>query len=157
MYRSTKYLVKVKIETHNILVFISQDALQQEKYHIKITLKWAHEQLSQEYYIILFLTRHNESINDDKNYDLHILFPCLTHSVDALLMMSQLIADDVTMTRQLWCDISSDINFIHRDIHGQLCKKHSSHWLKRVIFGSNIQVSNEVKREKIANRISKVI
>ena len=28
-------------------------------------------------YIISFLTRHNESINDDKNDDLYTSFPCL--------------------------------------------------------------------------------
>ena len=43
-------------------------------------------------------------------------------------MTSQSIADDVTMTRQLWRDhdnddISSlDIDFIHGDIHDQSCK-----------------------------------
>ena len=36
--------------------------------------------------------------------------------------------DDITMTRQLWRDhvnsaISLDIDFIHSDIHGRLCKK----------------------------------
>ena len=52
----------------------------------------------------------NESINFDKNDDLYTLTLCFTHSVYILLMMSQLIADDVTMTRQLWHDhLSSDI------------------------------------------------
>ena len=55
-------------------------------------------------YIILFLAQHNESINYDKNDDLHTSTPCLTRSVYILLMTSQLIADDVTMTRQLWRD-----------------------------------------------------
>ena len=50
-------------------------------------------------YIILFLTRHNESINDDRNDDVYTSSPCLTHSVFVLLMTSQSIADDVTMTR----------------------------------------------------------
>ena len=53
-------------------------------------------------YIILFLTRNNESINDDKNDDLYTLSPCLTRSVFVLVMTSQSIADDVKMTRQLW-------------------------------------------------------
>ena len=49
-------------------------------------------------YIILFLTRHNESINDDKHDELYTSSPCLTHSVFVLLMTSQSIVDDVTMT-----------------------------------------------------------
>ena len=72
-------------------------------------------------YIILFLKRRNQSINNDKKGDLYT-------SVYILLMTSQSIADDVTMTRQLWRDhvngdISSlDIDFIHGDIHEQSCK-----------------------------------
>ena len=53
-------------------------------------------------YVILFLTWHNESINDYKTDDLYTSSSCLTRSVLVLLMMSQSIADDVTMTRQLW-------------------------------------------------------
>ena len=53
-------------------------------------------------YIILFLTRHNESIDDDKKNDVYTSSPCLTRSVFVLLMTSQSVADDVTMTRQLW-------------------------------------------------------
>ena len=61
-------------------------------------------------YIILFLTQHNESINDDKNNDLYALSQCLTHSVFVLLMTSQSIADDTIMTRQLWRDhVNNDI------------------------------------------------
>ena len=61
-------------------------------------------------YIILFLTRHNESTNDNINDDLYTSSPCLTRSVSVLLMTSQLIADDVTVIRQLWRDhVNSDI------------------------------------------------
>ena len=79
-------------------------------------------------YIILFQTRHNESINDDKTNDLYTSSPCLTRSMFGLLMTSQSIADDVTIARQLWrghvnSDISLDIDFIHGDIHGRSCKK----------------------------------
>ena len=52
-------------------------------------------------YVILFLTRHNDYINDDKNDDLYTPSPCLTRSVFVLLMTSQSIAYDVTMTRHL--------------------------------------------------------
>ena len=61
-------------------------------------------------YIILFLTRHNESIIDDKNDDFYTSSPCLTRSVFDLLITSQSIADDVTMARQLWRDhVNNDI------------------------------------------------
>ena len=61
-------------------------------------------------YIILFPTRHNESINYDKKDDLYTTTPCLTRSVVVLLMTSQSIADDVTMTRQFGRDhANSDI------------------------------------------------
>ena len=52
-------------------------------------------------YIILFLTRYNKSINDNKNGDLYTSSPCLTRSGFVLLMTSHSIADDVTMIRQL--------------------------------------------------------
>ena len=52
-------------------------------------------------YIISFLIRQNESINDDKNDDLDTSSPCLTRSVFVLLMTSQSIAADGTMIRQL--------------------------------------------------------
>ena len=61
-------------------------------------------------YSMLFLTRHNESINDDKNDDVYTSSLCLTRSVFVLPMTSQSIADDVTMTRQLWRD------HVNRDI-----------------------------------------
>ena len=61
-------------------------------------------------YIILFITRRNESTNDDKNDDLYTSSLCVTRSVVVLVMTSQSIADNVTMTRQLWCNhVNSDI------------------------------------------------
>ena len=83
--------------------------------------------------IILFLTPHNQSINDDKNGDLHT-------SVYILLMRSQSIADDFIMARQLWRDQwitisnSLDIDFIHGDIHRRSCKKRSYVMIKLKIF-----------------------
>ena len=54
--------------------------------------------------------RHNESINDDKNDDLHTSSQRLTRSGYVMLMTSLSIADDVPMTRQLWRDhVKSDI------------------------------------------------
>ena len=40
-------------------------------------------------YIILFLTRHNESINNYKNDVLYTTSPCPTRSVSVLLVTSQ--------------------------------------------------------------------
>ena len=90
-------------------------------------------------YIILFLTRHNKSINDDKNDNLYTSSPCLTRSVFVLLMTSQSIADNVTMTRQydviMWVVISNSLymDFIHSDIHGLSYKKPYYFWIKLVL------------------------
>ena len=64
-------------------------------------------------YIVLFLTRYSESINDP------VMSLCLTHSIFVLLMTSKSIDDDVTVTRQF----SLDNDFIHGDIHGRSYKK----------------------------------
>ena len=70
-------------------------------------------------YIILFLTRHNESIND-KNDDLYTSSPCLTRSVFVLQMTSQSIADDVIVTGQLWRDhVKSDIYLVRHRFYSQ--------------------------------------
>ena len=85
-------------------------------------------------YIILFLTQHNKSINNDKNDNLSTSSPYLIRSVYILLMTLQSIADDVTITRQSWRDhVNSDIwlfryQFYSRDIHSRSCK-HSYYWL----------------------------
>ena len=65
----------------------------------KIAIEWAHKQ-----FITRVHTWHNESINQYKNDDIHTSSLCFTCSFYVLLMMSQLIADDVTMIKQLWCD-----------------------------------------------------
>ena len=80
-------------------------------------------------YTILFLTRHKESINDDKNDYLYTSSPCLTHLVFVPLMTSQ----SIVMTSQwpdscdanMWIVISNslDIDFIYGDFHGWSCKK----------------------------------
>ena len=80
-------------------------------------------------YIILFLTRHNESINDDKNDDLYtssrvslaqLSFCWWRHY--RLLMTSQL-QDNCDVITWISISISLDIDFIHGDIHGRSCKK----------------------------------
>ena len=95
------------------------------QYNIRVSAETVRHESA---YIILFLTRHNESINDDKNDDLYTLSPCPTLLGFVLVMTSQSIADDVTMTKQLWCvtwiviSNSLDIDFIHGDIHDRSCK-----------------------------------
>ena len=66
----------------------------------KITLEWVCEQFvtTVRYYMHYFIyTRYNKSKNDDKDDDIHTS----TRLVYLLLMTSQPVADDVTMTRQL--------------------------------------------------------
>ena len=64
-------------------------------------------------YIILFLTWHNRSTNDNENNDHQTSTLCLTCSVYNLMMMSQSNADDDTVTRQLWHNhVNCDIYFI---------------------------------------------
>ena len=90
-------------------------------------------------YIILFLTRHNESINDYNNDEFYtssrvalarFLF-CLGATLsprfcwwrhNRLLMTSQWPGNCDAIT---WIVISNslDIDFIHGDIHGRSCKK----------------------------------
>ena len=87
-------------------------------------------------YIILFLSRHNESINDDKNDNLFTLsraslvqFSFYWWRHNQLLMTSQWPDNCDTIT---WIVISNslDIDFIHGNIHGRSCKKNlsSTHW-----------------------------
>ena len=52
-------------------------------------------------YIVLFLTWHIESINEDKNDDLNKSSPCLTHSNFVLLMASQSIAGDIIINETI--------------------------------------------------------
>ena len=80
-------------------------------------------------YIILFLTRHNDSINDAKNEDLHtscrvslarFMFCWWRHN--RLAMTSQWPDNCDAIT---WMVISNElgVDFIHGDIHDRSCKK----------------------------------
>ena len=93
----------------------------------KITLSERINYSSQEY-IHYFISYTAYRIHKWRwNDDIHTSFPCLSRSLYVLLITSQSIGDDVTMTRQLWRDyvISNytDVDFIHGDIHGRSCKK----------------------------------
>ena len=64
-------------------------------------------------YIILFLTRDNESINDAKKTGSSRIIPCLARSLYVPLMTTQSIGDDVTMARQLWREhVTSDFEIV---------------------------------------------
>ena len=85
-----------------LLVFISRlysNVGNKQENNIWVSIWTIHHKST---YIILFLTWHNESISNNENDDLHTLSSFLTRLVYVLLMMSQSIADDITMTRQLW-------------------------------------------------------
>ena len=81
-------------------------------------------------YSVSYLTRHNESINDDKNDNLHTSSPCLTPARfkfcwwlhNRLLMASQWAENFDASTWQVTTN-SLDIDFIHSDIQGRSCKK----------------------------------
>ena len=78
--------------------------------------------------IILFLTRHNESINDDKTtifshrprVSLIRFSFCWCHN--RLLMTSQW-PDNCDAITWIVLSNSLDIDFVHGDIHGRSCKK----------------------------------
>ena len=128
----------------------------------KITFEWALKQFVTRVHTLFFI-RLIESINEDKNDDLYTSFPCLTRSVFVLLVTSLSIADDATMTRQLWHDyVDSDIDFINGDIHDRSCTKTtfafstiSNNWDtqttqdKRGIFGPLNRRSQGIRRHCI--------
>ena len=92
-----------------ILVFISELRSNEGNKHRNNSQVSAEIVRHESTYIILFLTRHNDSINGERNDDLYTSSPCLTRSVFVLLMTSQSISDDVTMTRQLCEHVIIDI------------------------------------------------
>ena len=86
-------------------------------------------------YIILFLTRHNESINDYKKKSFthrpHVSrawFSFCWWRHNRLLMMSQW-PDNCDAITWIMISNSLDIDYIHGDIHGQSCKKCARHAL----------------------------
>ena len=90
--------------------FYSSDGLFQRSREAYFNTRVSTETIRHEStYIVLFLTWYG-SLNDDKNDDLYTSSPCLTRPVFVLLMTSQLLANNVTMARQLWRDrVNSDI------------------------------------------------
>ena len=93
----------------------------------KITLEWAQKQFVTRAYIILFLTQHNESINDNKNDNPPraslARFTFYWWRRNRLLMTSQW-PDNCDAIKWIVISNSLDIDFIHGDIHGRSCKKY---------------------------------
>ena len=104
-------------------------------------------------YIILFLTRHNESINEYKTtsfthrprVSLTLFSFCWWHH-GRLLMTSQW-PDNCDAITWIVIFISLDIHYIHGDIHGQSCKKM---WL--IPFCLELWLSSCEKYEKNYSR-----
>ena len=101
---SLKYIIAYKIEWRTVYV------LTRGSFGVYFP-SWAALAVRHEStHIILFHTQTNESIPDDKNEEHHSSSPCLTRSAYVLLVTSQSVADDVTITRRLWRDhVKSDI------------------------------------------------
>ena len=99
MYWSDK-LLQCSLEGYFGVYFPSYEATRENK-HQNNTRVSAETVRHKSTYINLFLTWHNEPISDDKNDAFYTSSPCLTLLVFILLMTSQLIANDVTMTRKI--------------------------------------------------------
>ena len=109
-----------------ILVFVSRNNSGNK--HQKYTWASAEKVRHETTYIILFLTRHNESMNDDITGDDYASSPVSLSRFsffwwrnNRLLMMSQRPDDCDAIT---WIVISNslDIDVIHGDIHDRSCK-----------------------------------
>ena len=115
--------VRNYFSTHErvILVFISRVAKQRGNKHQNNTRVSTETVRYESTCISLFLTRYNESINDDKNDNLYTSSPCPTRSVFVLLMTSQW-SDNCDVVMWIMIFNSLDIDFINGDIHGRSCK-----------------------------------
>ena len=113
------------------------------KYRIMYGLEWrtvykcAHERVI--FVHTPFLIRHNESINDDKNEDLHTSIPCLTRSVYVLLVTWR--HNRLLMTSPMH----------HGHIHGRSCKKCFYHttamWQSWKVFVPETKRLNALQKE----------
>ena len=103
-------------------------------------------------YIILFLTRHTESINDDKTTIFThrrrvslVRFSSWWWRHNRLLMMSQWPDSCDAIT---WIMISSSINidFIHGDIHGRSFKDvyFQKHFIHKLRLCKSLYISNKI-------------
>ena len=114
------------------LVFISRVAKQRGNYYQNNTRVSAETVRHESTYIIWFLTRHNESINDFENDELYTSSPCLTRSVFVLmtsrLLMTSQWPDNYDAITWIVISNSLDIDFIHGDIHDRSCKKLQNTW-----------------------------
>ena len=96
----------------NFWVYVPSYAATREiNTYTKKTLEWAPKQfVSNVHTIFYFLHYENVYMDDDKNDNLHTSTPCVNSSVYVLVMTSQSIVDNITMTRQLWRNhVKSDV------------------------------------------------
>ena len=96
----------------------------------KLSLAWAHKQfVTRVTYIILFLTRHNESINNAKTR-IFTHYPRVSLAPFTLCWwrhngLAMRYNDQAIVTRTRTCDIYLvGYRFIHGDIHGRSYKKY---------------------------------
>ena len=68
----------------------------------KTTLEWAQKQFAMRVHTLFYFLHDITNKKDDENDDLKTSTPCLSRSVYGLLMTSQSIVYDVTITRQVW-------------------------------------------------------
>ena len=116
-------------------------------------------------FIILFLTRHNESINDVKTtiftHRPHVSLPQFSFcwwQHNRLPKTSQWLDNCDAIT---WIVISNslDIDFIHGDIHGWLCKKHDIAYTIAVIewkYKSKFETTNGTPHLALTGKLSGV-
>ena len=111
-----------------ILVFYFPSCKATREINTNITLEWAQKQLDTRVNTLFYFLRDDKI--DYENKDFHTLTLCLTHWVYVLLT-SQSIVHDVTITRQLWRDhVDSDISLDIDFIHGRSCKNAKFHGLR---------------------------
>ena len=123
------YVLAFQRSGEGILVFISRVARQRRNKHQNNTRVSAETVRHESTYIILFLTRHNGSINVDKTTIFthrprvslaRFSFCWWRHN---RLLMTSHWPDNCDAITWIVISKSLDFDFIHGDIHGRSCKK----------------------------------
>ena len=119
MYLSDELVFQRSREGDFSVYFLICEAMRE--INTKITLEWAQKQFITLVHTLLYFL--HGLINPwimMKMKIFHTSSPCIIRLVFVLLMMSQLIADDVTMTRQVWRDhLNSDIQLVRYRFYSQ--------------------------------------
>ena len=101
-----------------ILVYVSRVANATRVINTKKTLKWPQTVRHESSYILLFVTRYNESTNDDRNDELYTSTPGITRLFYVLLMMSQSSADDATRASRVTTIVTRANLYSHKSMKG---------------------------------------